>query len=100
MSIYLFVFRKKLNYYKAMVFKINDKLVRKGISKEVYYIKAEKHVNNILHFIIKSKNTGDIILSKHAIEKDFLTEEEYSKKKHTKNFASAFSEKIKKLLSN
>ena len=83
-----------------MVFRINDKLVRKGISKEVYYIKAEKYVNNILHFIIKSKNSGDIILSKHAIEKDFLTEEEYSKKKHNRNFASAFSERIKKLLSN
>ena len=28
-----------------MSLKINDKLVRKGISKEVYYIKAEKYVN-------------------------------------------------------
>ena len=64
-----------------MSLKINDKLVRKGISKEVYYIKAEKYVNNILHYVIKSKNTGDVILSKHAIDKDFLTEEEYSKKK-------------------
>ena len=100
MSIYLIVFRKKLNYDGRMVFRINDKLVRKGISKEVYYIKAEKYVNNILHFIIKSKNSGDIILSKHAIEKDFLTEEEYSKKKNTRNFASAFSERIKNLLSN
>ena len=83
-----------------MSLKINDKLVRKGISKEVYYIKAEKYVNNILHYVIKSKNTGDVILSKHAIDKDFLTEEEYSKKKNTRNFASAFSERIKKLLSN
>ena len=100
MSIYLFVFRKKINYYVSMSLKINDKLVRKGISKEVYYIKAEKYVNNILHYVIKSKNTGDVILSKHAIDKDFLTEEEYSKKKNTRNFASAFSERIKKLLSN
>ena len=64
-----------------MVFRINDKLVRKGISKEVYTIKAEKYVNNILHFIIKSKNTGDIILSMHAIEKIFLLRKNIPRKK-------------------
>ena len=83
-----------------MEFKINDKLVRKGISKEIYHIKAEKYVNNILHYIIKSKSTGDIILSKFAIEKDFLPEEEFSKKKKSRNFATAFSDRIKNFLSS
>ena len=80
-----------------MDLEINDKLIRKGISKEVYFIVSKKHVNNILHYIIKSKNTGEIILSKFAIEKDFFVEKLMSS--HDKqNFANAFSDRIKKLL--
>ena len=55
-----------------MEIEINKKLIRKGISKEVYFVIDKKFVNNILHYIIKSKNSGDIILSKFAIEKDFI----------------------------
>ena len=55
-----------------MELEINKKLIRKGISKEVYFVKDKKFVNNILHYIIKSKSSGDIILSKFAIEKDFF----------------------------
>ena len=81
-----------------MNLEINDKLIRKGISKEVYFIVSKKHVNNILHYIIKSKNTGEIILSKFAIEKDFFLSEDYQKQKQSNNFASAFRKKIKEFL--
>mgnify|MGYP001241142918 CR=1 FL=1 len=80
-----------------MELEINKKLIRKGISKEVYFVKDKKFVNNILHYIIKSKNSGDVILSKFAIEKDFFIEKLMSN--HDKqNFANAFSDRIKKLL--
>ena len=49
-------------------------------------------------FIIKSKSSGDIILSKFAIEKDFILSEDYQKQKQSNNFASAFRKKIKEFL--
>ena len=82
-----------------MTLKINEKLIRKGISKEEYFVKDKKFVNNILHYIIKSKNSGDIILSKFAIEKDFILSKNLQKIKQSKDFASAFRNKIKNFLS-
>ncbi len=81
-----------------MELEINKKLIRKGISKEVYFVKDKKFVNNILHYIIRSKNSGDIILSKFAIEKDFILNEDYQNQKQSNNFASAFRKKIKEFL--
>ena len=59
---------------------INDTIIRRGSMKETYSIKEKKFVNNILHYIIKSKNSNDIILSEYAIEKDFISTKKYALK--------------------
>ena len=77
---------------------INDTIVRKGVLRERYSIKEKKFVNNILHYIIKSNNSNDIILSEYAIEKDFISSEKLSNKKNKDNFIKLFKNKIKKIL--
>ena len=77
---------------------INDIIIRKGSLREKYNIKEKKFVNNILHYVIQSNVSNDIILSEFAIDKDFVSAEEISKNKDKKNFIKLFKSKIRKLL--
>ena len=77
---------------------INDIIIRKGSLREKYNIKEKKFVNNILHYVIQSNVSNDIILSEFAIDKDFISAEEISKNKDKKNFIKLFKSKIRKLL--
>ena len=79
-------------------FDINDTIIRKGTMKETYSIKEKKFVNNILHYIIKSNNSNDIILSEYAIEKDFISSEKYAQYNEKRNFVEVFKKQIKKIL--
>lgn len=74
---------------------INEKIIRKGTLKETYSVKDKKLVNNILHYIIQSNNSNDIILSEYAIEKDFISTMQSSQKR---SFVRLFKEKVKKIL--
>ena len=74
---------------------INEKIIRKGTLKETYRIKDKRLVNNILHYIIQSNNSNDIILSEYAIEKDFISTMQSSQKR---SFVRLFKEKVKKIL--
>ena len=51
---------------------IDDTIIRKGTLREKYSVKEKKLVNNILHYVIQSNTSSDIILSEYAIEKDFI----------------------------
>ena len=77
---------------------INDTIIRKGSLRERYSVKEKKFVNNILHYIIQSNTSSDIILSEYAIEKDFITTEQITKEKNKSNFVKSFKKQIKKLL--
>ena len=77
---------------------INDTIIRKGSLRERYSVKEKKFVNNILHYIIQSNTSSDIILSEYAIEKDFITTEQITKEKNKDDFIKSFKSKIKKLL--
>ena len=77
---------------------INDTIIRKGSLREKYSVKEKKFVNNILHYIIKSNTSSDIILSEFAIEKDFVTTEQIEKDKEKNNFVKSFKKQISKLL--
>ena len=74
---------------------INEKIVRKGTLKETYSIKEKKLVNNILHYIIQSNSSNDIILSEYAIEKDFVSTVQSTEKK---GLVKLFKDGIKKIL--
>ena len=74
---------------------INEKIVRKGTLKETYSIKEKKLVNNILHYIIQSNSSNDIILSEYAIEKDFISTVQSTEKK---GLVKLFKDGIKKIL--
>ena len=73
---------------------INQEIIRKGIIKETYIVKQKKLVNNILHYIIKSSSSGDVILSKFAIEKDFVTKKQIAKNSEKKKFMTSFKNRI------
>ena len=77
---------------------INDIIIRKGTLKEKYNIKEKKFVNNILHYIIKSNNSNEIILSQFAIEKDFISTKQLEEHNNKKNYIKAFKKQIKKIL--
>ena len=77
---------------------INDTIVRRGSMRETYSIKEKKFVNNILHYIIQSNNSNDIILSEYAIEKDFISTKKHAQNNEKKNFVEVFKEQIKKIL--
>ncbi len=77
---------------------VNDTIIRKGSMKETYSIKEKKFVNNILHYIIQSKNSNDIILSEYAIEKDFISSKKYALNNEKGNFVELFKKQIKKIL--
>lgn len=77
---------------------INQKIMRKGSLREVYSIKEKKVVNNILHYIIKSKHSNELILSEYAIKKDFITEQDFQKHKKKRSFIKQFQERIKNYL--
>ncbi len=77
---------------------IEEEIIRKGIIKESYFVKEKKLVNNILHYIIKSANSGDVILSKYAIEKDFVTKKQALEDSKKKKFMHSFRNHISKLL--
>jgi len=51
-----------------------------------------------LHYIIKSKNSNDIILSEYAIEKDFISSKKYAQNNEKRNFVERFKQQIKKIL--
>tara|TARA_B100000579_G_C22283207_1_gene599231 strand:- start:40 stop:291 length:252 start_codon:yes stop_codon:yes gene_type:complete len=80
-------------------YSLNQVLIRKGLANEVYHIIEKKMVNNILHYVLKSQNSSDVILSCHAIDKDFLTETEFSIFKKKRSFAETFRKKISNLIS-
>ena len=77
---------------------INDIIIRKGTMRETYSIKEKKFVNNILHYIIRSNNSNDIILSEYAIEKDFISSKKYAQNNEKRNFIELFKKQIKKIL--
>ncbi len=77
---------------------INDTIIRKGTLREKYSIKEKKFVNNILHYIIQSNSSNDIILSGHAIEKDFICSKKFPENKEKSNFVKLFKKQIKKFL--
>ena len=77
---------------------INDTIIRRGSLREKYNVKEKKFVNNILHYIIQSNTSSEIILSEFAIEKDFITTEQIAKEKERSNFVKSFKERITKLL--
>ena len=77
---------------------INDTIIRRGSMREKYSIKEKKFVNNILHYIIQSKNSNDIILSEYAIEKDFISSKKYALNNEKGNFVELFKKQIKKIL--
>ena len=77
---------------------IDDTIIRKGTLREKYSVKEKKFVNNILHYIIHSNTSSDIILSEYAIEKDFITTEQIAQQKNKDNFIKSFKKKIRKLL--
>ena len=79
-------------------FEVNDTIIRRGSMREVYSIKEKKFVNNILHYIIKSNNSNDIILSEYAIEKDFISSKKYAQNNEKRNFVERFKQQIKKIL--
>ena len=77
---------------------INEIIIRKGSLKEKYNVKEKKFINNILHYIIQSNNSNEIILSQFAIEKDFISTkpvEGYNKKQ---SYIKAFKKQIQKIL--
>ena len=77
---------------------INDIIIRKGTLKEKYNIKEKKLVNNILHYIIQSNNSNDIILSEFAIQKDFISSNQHTKDAEKRSFVNLFKKQIKKIL--
>ena len=77
---------------------VNDTIIRKGTMRETYSIKEKKFVNNILHYIIQSNNSNDIILSEYAIEKDFISSKKYAQNNEKRNFIELFKKQIKKIL--
>ena len=77
---------------------INDIIIRKGTMRETYSIKEKKFVNNSLHYIIRSNNSNDIILSEYAIEKDFISSKKYAQNNEKRNFIELFKKQIKKIL--
>ena len=77
---------------------IDDTIIRKGSLREKYSVKEKKLVNNILHYVIQSNTSSDIILSEYAIEKDFITTEQIAKEKEKSNFVKSFKKHITKLL--
>tara|TARA_A100001234_G_scaffold165933_1_gene147129 strand:- start:837 stop:1103 length:267 start_codon:yes stop_codon:yes gene_type:complete len=77
---------------------VNDTIIRKGTMRETYSIKEKKFVNNILHYIIRSNNSNDIILSEYAIEKDFISSKKYAQNNEKRNFIELFKKQIKKIL--
>ena len=72
---------------------IDDTIIRRGSLREKYNVKEKKFVNNILHYIIQSNTSSEIILSEFAIEKDFITTEQLLKKKK-KQFCKIFQRRI------
>ena len=77
---------------------VNDTIIRKGTMRETYSIKEKKFVNNSLHYIIRSNNSNDIILSEYAIEKDFISSKKYAQNNEKRNFIELFKKQIKKIL--
>jgi len=84
---------------RMVEYDLNQVLIRKGLVNEVYHIVEKKMVNNILHYVLKSQNSSDVILSCHAIDKDFLTQDEFSIFKKKRTFAETFRKKISNLIS-
>ena len=77
-------------------FNVNDTIIRKGSLREKYSIKEKKLVNNILHYVINSNTSSDIILSEFAIEKDFISSTQFEKNKEKEILSKSFRIKLKK----
>ena len=77
---------------------INDTIIRRGTMREKYSIKEKKFINNILHYVIQSNTSNDIILSEFAIEKDFISSKEHAQNNEKRNFVKQFKKQIKKIL--
>ena len=56
---------------------LNTKIFRKDNLDIVYSITGKKLLNGILHYKLKSDNSGEIFLSEHAVNDRFVTEQKY-----------------------
>ena len=71
---------------------LNTKIFKKDNLDIVYSITDKKLLNGILHYKLKSENSGEIVLSEFAINDRFITESNHSKK--PKNSVSRLFTKI------
>ena len=71
---------------------LNTKIFKKDNLDIVYCITGKKLLNGILHYKLKSENSGEIVLSEFAINDRFITESNYCEK--PKNSVSRLFTKI------
>ena len=50
---------------------INTEVTRKNNPFTIYKVTEKKTLNNIIHYTLKSKNSGAIIISEYAINRDY-----------------------------
>ena len=50
---------------------INTEVTRKNNPFTIYKVTERKNLNNIIHYTLKSKNSGAIIISEYAINRDY-----------------------------
>ena len=62
--------------------KLNTKIFKKDNLDIVYSITGKKLLNGILHYKLKSENSGEIFLSEFAINDRFITDAKHCGKPH------------------
>ena len=72
-------------------FEINTELVRKSNSRDVFLIKEKRVFNKIVHYILKSRKSQEIILSEIAVKKEFCPKKSFRKKD---SFIASFRKRI------
>ena len=71
---------------------INTKVTRKNNPYTIYKVTEKKNLNNIVHYTLKSKNSGAIIISQYAINRDYTIKGT----KKSQNFLSQFKGQIRR----
>ena len=61
---------------------LNTKIFKKDNLDIVYSITGKKLLNGILHYKLKSENSGEIFLSEFAIYDRFITEAKHCERPH------------------
>ena len=61
---------------------LNTKIFKKDNLDIVYSITGKKLLNGILHYKLKSENSGEIVLSEFAINDRFITDAKHCEKPH------------------